>query len=122
MADIINARIGVPSLTAREYVEIIQGEDRDLTFIVEGQFDQPVSDSINARFKDVKNVLIEKEDSEIERVCEDEEVQVFRLSLTSLETITFTPGMLRIEVSIDDQKARLLRSLLVVESIEEEGS
>lgn len=121
-SDIVNARIGVPTLTQSAYVEVIQGEDRSCLFIVEGRFDDPTPADIIVKFRDVESVQATVENADIERLCEDEEIQVFRLILPAADTILFTPGLLRVEIRIDTQRAVLTQSMKVIETIVDEGS
>lgn len=116
---ILSARVADSSLAPSRFLEVIQGEEKVVTFIVEanGRF---VTDSpavISAVFKDPEDNVVEKEDSEIDRVCEALDIQVIRVTLTPEDTMLLTEGLLIIELSFDDQKARLLQALKVIPTI-----
>lgn len=119
---ILSARIGVVSLTSNDYLEIIQGEEKIVTIIIEahGRFDTEQFDSISVKMADTEGNTVEKteEDESIERVCEALDVQVIRCTLSPDDTASLVDGLLQIEITLDSQKARLTHALKVLEQIE----
>lgn len=116
---IIHARIAYNSLAPDEYLEIIQGEEKILTFIVEadGRFDLAEAIAISVKLADPTGTAIVKNNASITRVTEELDVQVFRVTLTSANTLALTEGLLRIEISIDSQKAVLTHTLKVIKAL-----
>lgn len=116
---ILSARIGYSSLTPDEFLEIIQGEEKTITFVVEadGRFEQESATEIRVGFRCPEGNTIIKEDDDIERVCEAFDVQVIRTTLTPNETYELTEGLLRMEIAFDAQKAGLTRAIKIVEGL-----
>jgi hypothetical protein len=124
----LRAMIGTSSLSSDDFLEIIQGESKVITFIVEavGRFLKDNFDLITVKFADVAGTTVQKSeddiDAPIERICEAGDVQVIRCHLAPEDTISLVEGMIKIEIAFDTQKARLSHSLKIVEDIEEVGS
>lgn len=116
---VLNARIAYASLTAEKYLEIIQGEEKVLTFIVEadGRFDVASASAISVKIKDPEGNVVEKSDSDITRITEELDVQVFRVTLTPDDTNALDGGLARFEIAFDTQKAILTHVVKVVESL-----
>lgn len=121
---VLTARIGISQLNRSKFLEIIQGEEKDLTLIVEaeGRFDLESASEITVTLADPSGNKITKADEDITRVCEELDVQVIRLTLEEDETSILTSGLCIIEVSFDGQKAQLKQSLKIIESIAEQTS
>lgn len=118
---VLHARIGeLPAEVVQDYYEIVQGEEKTLTFIVVavGRFQLAEAETIICKFADYKNNVIAKtEDGSIQRVCQELDVQVLRCSLTADDTASLLPGLARVEISFDQQKAALHHSVKVIESL-----
>jgi len=119
---VISARIGVASLTPDEYLEIVQGEQKKITFIVEakGRFKNAVAEEIIVKFRDPAKVVQTVEGDFIERITQELDIQVFRAILTAEQTAAMLSGLSMIEISFDDQKTVLTHSVVVLEGIAEE--
>lgn len=117
---VLMAEINNSTLTPDEYLDIVQGEDKIVTFIttVKGRFIDATPTNITVQFRDTKKHVITVPNSEIERVCEEFDVQVFRAHLTPIQTATLVGGLAIIEITIDTQKAILKHSLRIIEDIE----
>lgn len=117
----LSARIGIISLTSQDFLEIVQGEQKTITLIVEahGRFDLASFNAITVKLADVEGTVITKTegDGSIVRVCEEYDVQVIRCTLTDSDTSQLTEGLLQIEIAFDDQKARLTHSLKILETL-----
>lgn len=116
---ILTAHISeVPSLPLpKDYMEVIQGEEKILTFIVtaSGRFDRAVVDSITVKFRGPTGTVITKtEDGSILRVCQELDVQVIRVTLTPEDTVSLTDGLLHVELAFDLQKAVVTNSLKLI--------
>lgn len=120
MARTLNARIGASSIYPNEYLEIIQGEEKELTFIVESDdgFVDSTPTTITAKFEDPEGNKVTISNGSVVRVCEDSYVQVIRLTLSPANTNTLVGGVIKIELSFDSQKAILTHSMKVVERIQ----
>lgn len=116
---VVNARIAYTSLSPDEYLEIIQGEEKVITFICEadGRFDQAEADEIAVKFKDPSGNIVLIPNDFIERVCEELDVQVFRATLTPEYSESLEEGLLRIEISFDTQKAVVTHTMKIVEAL-----
>ena len=122
---ILNAQIGVVSLTDQDYLEIIQGERKIITFIVEahGSFITDIFDIITIKIKDAAATVITKAEDDdydpdaIMRVCQELDVQVLRCTLSEEDTLLLTEGLVHIEIAFDNQKARLTHSLKIIDRI-----
>lgn len=121
---ILHARIAGGSLSPEKYLEIIQGEEKVITFIVEadGRFDNAVATSIEVRIQDPRGNKVYIGNANIERVCEQLDIQVIRATITEMASLSLIQGIAKIEISFDDQKARLSHALKIIEDIEVEGS
>lgn len=122
---ILHARIGGGSLTPDKFLEIIQGEEKTITFIVEadGRFDQVEADEIIVRIEDPRRNKILIPNDEIQRVCQQADIQVIRATVSVDNSLVLQGGLAKIEISFDDQKARLKHALKIIEDIEiDEGS
>jgi hypothetical protein len=123
---ILFARIGIVSLTSQDFLEIIQGEQKVITFIVEahGRFVTQSFGEIVVKIADAAGTVITKteDDSAVVRVCEELDVQVLRCTLSEEDTALLVAGLTQIEIAFDNQKSRLTHSLKVIEQIIEEGS
>lgn len=119
-AALLSARVSYSSINPRKgYTEIIQGEEKVITFIVEadGRFDQAVPDDITVTFADPEGNVVTKSNATITRLAEELDIQVFRVSLDSTDTNTLVDGLAKIEIKVDTQKAYLTHSMKVVEAI-----
>ncbi len=118
---VVSVRIGVASLTPEEYLEIVQGEQKTITFIAEakGRFNQAVADEITVKFRDPKKVVQTVEGDAIERVTQELDIQVFRGTLTSEQTLAMAPGLSLIEIAFDEQKATASYAVNILEAITE---
>jgi hypothetical protein len=116
---ILSARIAFSSLTRSKYLEIIQGEEKILTFIVEadGRFDNASADAITVKLMDPAGNLVSKSDADITRITEELDVQVFRVTLDSDDTTLLETGLIRIEIAFDSQKAVLTHVMKVIEAL-----
>lgn len=116
---IVRGWIAHSSLSPDEYLQIIQGEEKILTFVCEanGRFDQTSADEIQVIIQDVEGNVILKVDSDVTRVCEQLDVQVFRITLSPTNTNTLQEGLLSIEVSFDTQKCRIEHTMKVLEAL-----
>jgi hypothetical protein len=123
-----HAQISNSSLHPRKYLEIIQGEEKIITFIVEplsGLFDQATPEFLEVKIADPLGTLVtitdasgsDSDSGELERLTQELEVQVFRITLTSDDTRVLSSGVAKIEITIDTQKARLTQALKVVEEL-----
>lgn len=132
----MSARVSISSVAPNKFLEIIQGEERVITFLVEsetGSFFEATPDFISVKIADPKGNVIFKEeiledeetsesealDSPITRVTQELDVQVFRLRLDPEDTLQLTGGLARIEIAIGTQKARLTHAIKMVEQIPE---
>lgn len=132
----MSARVSISSVAPNKFLEIIQGEERVITFLVEsetGSFFEASPDFISVKIQDPKGNVVFKEeiledpetseseatDSPITRVTEELDVQVFRLRLDPEDTLQLTGGLARIEIAIGNQKARLTHAIKMVEQIPE---
>jgi hypothetical protein len=121
---VLHARVGeLPAEIIQNFYEIVQGETKTLTFIVVavGRFEVAECDAIVCKFADTTNnvVVIEEDDyGNIQRVCQELDIQVIRCTLSSEQTASLTPGMLRAEISFDQQKAALHYTLKMIEQID----
>lgn len=115
----LNGRIGAASLTQSNYLEIIQGEEKTVTFIVEadGRFVTDVFDSISVKIMDSAGTVVSIANSAIERVCQQLDVQVFRCTLSEVQSASLLDGVAQIEVSFDSQKARLTQAVNIIKQI-----
>jgi hypothetical protein len=115
----LQAKIGEASLAPSKFLEIIQGEEKIITFVVEadGRFDLASAGSISVKLADPFGNVVTKTNANIDRVAEELDVQVFRTTLSPLETATLRGGLLRIEIAFDDQKARLTHALKMVAAL-----
>jgi hypothetical protein len=118
---ILAARIGVAQLTPEEYLEVVQGEAKTITFIVEakGRFLQAVADEITVKLQDVKKVTQTVTDDQIERVTQELDIQVFRANITAVQTAALEPGLVIVEIAFDNQKTVLTHALKVLQEIPE---
>ncbi len=116
---VINGRIAYSSLAPDEFLEIIQGEEKVLTFIVEadGRFDQAEADSISIKLKDPAGNTVSKNNSTITRVTQELDVQVFRVTLDADDTSALAEGLLRIEIALDTQKTVVTHALKIIEAL-----
>lgn len=116
---VLNARIAYSSLAPDEFLEIIQGEEKLLTFIVEadGRFDSASANLISVKIKDPTGETVNKTNDDITRVTEELDIQVFRTTLTTSETNSLSGGLARIEIVLDTQKAVLTHAVKVIESL-----
>jgi len=118
---VLLAQIGIVSLTTSDFLEIVQGEEKIITFIVQahGRFDTDVFGNIIVKLKDPAGTVITKTelDGSIERVCQAFDVQVIRCILSPEDTTLLVAGLLQIELMFDNQKARLTHSLKVLDQI-----
>ena len=122
----LSARIGVVSLSEKDYLPIVQGEEKTVTFIVEahGRFVDASADAITVKFKDAAGTLIIKteNDDSVIRVCEQLDIQIVRCVLSEDDTNSLVAGLLLIEIAFDNQKARLTHSIEIIETITEVGT
>jgi hypothetical protein len=121
---VLNARIAYSSLTPEDFLQIVQGEEKLITFIVEatGRFASQSCTNIVVKFADAAGTVVikdEYESGDIERVTEELDVQILRCLLSASETASLVAGLLIIEIAFDNQKARLTHSLNLLEQIEE---
>lgn len=118
---ILSARIGIVSLTSSDFLDVVQGEEKSITFIVEahGRFITDVFEAIVVKMQDADGTTITKteEDNSIVRVCEALDVQVIRCVLSEEDTESLVAGLLQIELAFDSQKARLTHSLRIIDQI-----
>lgn len=117
---VLSGRIGIGSLTSNNYLEVVQGEQKTITFVVEalGRFSQAVADSIVVKFADSAGTVITKiEDGAIERVCQELDVQILRCTLSNTDTTSLEAGLMQIEISFDLQKANLSQTMKIIEQI-----
>ncbi len=116
---VLNARIAYSSLAPDNFLLVVQGEEKILTFIVEadGRFDETSANLISVKLKDPSGNTVTKLNSTINRVTEESDIQVFRTTLSPSDTNALGAGLLRIEVAFDSQKAVLTHTLKVVESL-----
>lgn len=119
---VLEARIADSTLSPKKYLEIIQGEEKAITFIVDaiGRFDNAVATNIEVKIRSagkgtVPIITIPNED--IVRLCEELDVQVFRLVLDEEQTAMLNNGVATIEITFDLQKALLKQSLKIVSSL-----
>jgi hypothetical protein len=128
---VLHAKIADSSIHPNKYIEIIQGEQKTLTFIVQadlGMFQLADPEYIAVKIQDPEGNLIVKEflgssdtsDSSIEKVTTELDIQVFRVTLDAADTLELQGGVARIELTIDEQKARLTHSVKVIETLTEE--
>jgi hypothetical protein len=117
---VLLGRIGTSSLARDKYLEVVQGEEKTITFIVEadGRLDQAVADEIVVRFQDPRKNKVLIPNSFIERVCEELDVQIIRATLSKEDTLVLQSGICRIEISFDSQKAVLKQHLKILEDID----
>lgn len=117
----LNARIGTVSLSELDYLEIVQGEQKVITFIVEahGRFVTDSFGSIVVKIADPEGTVITKteDDDSVIRVCEALDVQVLRCVLSEQDTAALTAGLCKIEIAFDSQKARLTHSIKILDAI-----
>ena len=118
----LRARLGQTVVNQQEFLEIIQGESKLLTFIVEGRFTLESFSSLNVKLADVSGYVVEKLDASITRVCEAFDVQVLRCALTADDTDSLAAGLAKIEIAFDTQKARLLQAIKIIDKIESDVS
>lgn len=118
----LRARLGQTVVNQQEFLEIIQGESKLLTFIVEGRFMLESFSSLNVKLADVSGYVVEKLDASITRVCEAFDVQVLRCTLTADDTDGLAAGLAKIEIAFDTQKARLLQAIKIIDKIESDVS
>jgi hypothetical protein len=121
---VLNARIAYSSLTPEDFLQIVQGEEKLITFIVEatGRFISQSCTNIVVKFADAAGTVVikdEYESGDLERVTEELDVQILRCLLSASETASLVAGLLIIEIAFDNQKARLTHSLNLLEQIEE---
>ena len=116
---VLTAKVSDSSLAPNKFLEIIQGEEKKVTFIVtaEGRFDVPSAQNITVKFRDTKKNVIVVENEDIERVCEALDIQVLRATILPEKTQQLVNGLVRIELSFDDQKAVLTHSMKILEGI-----
>jgi hypothetical protein len=116
---ILHAKIASSSLNPDEFLEVIQGEEKILTFIVEadGRFDNATAEEISVKLADTKGNSVVLEDIDVERITEELDIQVFRVTLTPEQTASLEGGLLRIQISFDTQKAILTHSMKIREAL-----
>lgn len=121
---VLFGRIGASSLSPENYLEIVQGEEKLITFVVEaiGRFDLASAGEISVRIKDPRGNAIEIDNESIERTCEELDVQVIRAAITAEDSMVLQSGVARIEIQFDNQKAVLKHHLKIIEDIEIEIS
>ena len=103
----------------RPVTDVVQGETKQLTFVVQarGSFATATPTAITVKFKDEEGNLVTVANGDIDRITEDFNFQVFRLSLTGVSTATLQPGYLSVEITIDTEKAQVREGLRVVEAL-----
>jgi hypothetical protein len=111
----LKGKVSASSCLPSEYMEIIQGEEKVITFIVEaeGRFDLASAGQVRAAIQDPAGTTIIKNDSDIERVCEQLDVQVIRVTLDAEDTQQLSSGLLKIELAFDAQKCRITQAVRV---------
>lgn len=116
---VLNAHVGVSALNQQDFLEIIQGEAKIVTIVVEanGRFDTDVFTSISVKVSDPLNAVRTITNENIERVTQELDVQVIRCTLSALDTAALSEGVLQIEISFDSQKARLTQAVKMIKTI-----
>lgn len=117
----LSARIGYGSLSRRgEYLEIVQGEHRDLTIIVEadGRFDNAVAEEITVRIKDPKKNVVTIPNGEIARITERLDIQVIIVGLSPAYTGSLQGGVCEFDIVFDSQIAKMKHAVKIIEDIE----
>lgn len=84
-----------------------------------GRFVQPEAEEITVKFRDPKKVVQTVEGDAIERVTEELDIQVFRATLTAIQTAAMSSGLSVIEIAFDSQKTVITHAVNVLEAIEE---
>lgn len=118
---VLFAVVGAVAVSPDEYYEIVQGESKLLLFIVgvKGRFAQAVPDEITVKLRDTKKVTQTVVNASITRIAQELDAQMFRAAITAEQTAALFPGLIQVEISIDNQKTVLTHSLKLVEAIEE---
>lgn len=90
-------------------VDIIQGEQKVITLISEDSSGFPSAEptSIEVKLQDSARHVLTKSNGDIERLLEDEHIQVVRFTLTPTDTALLEPGFIKLQIAYD-----LVRSLL----------
>ena len=105
-----------------ERISIVQGEEKTLEFIVEidTAFPDATPADINVVVKDTSKAAntFTIPNADITRLCEANRVQVFQATFTSEDTATLEPGLVKVQVSIDDLKVVMTHTLLIKESLD----
>lgn len=117
---VLFAQIGVLALAPDEFYEVVQGENKVITFVVgvKGRFQQAIATDISVKLRDIKKDSQTVTNDAINRVTQELDIQVFRATITAIQTAALNPGLIQVEISLDDQKTVLTHSLKLLEAIE----
>jgi hypothetical protein len=116
---VLSARVSGLALPQKKFYEIVQGEEKTITFVVEadGRFNVSSSNEIIVKFQDSEGHVEVVLDEDIQRITEELDIQVFRATLTEEQTDLLTPGLIKVEIEFDEQKAILTQAVKVLEEI-----
>ena len=115
----LEGKLADSSLINKKYVDIIQGEEKILTFIVQanGRFVNAEPTDITVKFTDSgkgsNKVIITKVNGQVTRITEEYDIQVFRVTLDPEDTEDLKTGNVTIDISFDNQKCRIEQAMRI---------
>lgn len=125
---ILVSRVSAPQ-TREFYLHVVQGSNVTILLAAEPYYGEefPVETLIGAaKFQDPKGNTVTKITSDpppgLEKVLDEVDVKLYRCVLSSEDTLSLEPGILQIELAIDDFKVRYPHAIKILEGIVEEGS
>lgn len=116
---VLIAYLGFTSSHPGDYYNIVQGEQKRLTLVVEaiGRFVASSATSITVSFQDSAGVTVSVVNADVTRVTEAIDLQVLRVTLSAIQTAAMAPGVVQVELDFDNQKAILQNSIQIVKEL-----
>lgn len=115
----LTARVSNPFETPAKFLEIVQGEQKTIMFVVDpdGVFASASATAISVTFTDSSGSKIVIPNGSISRLLQRVDIQVLQATLGTPDTAALVDGIVRIEIAFDSEKARLSYSLKIVKAL-----
>lgn len=116
----LQGRFGSFNPVDGDYIDVVQGEQKKLLIILEAvtgalPVDTPLDVAIE--FADVQSNKVTIANADVTRVLSRVDLQVYEITLTTANTAALSAGALKVEVTADNQKARLDEMVRIIGEI-----